>query len=83
MLFFLPGVCLGQSKYGVKAVLAAEYRASIKSNPNLELIDLEKMFPDFVFDIRYATTNNFLKEKIYTSARAFVRRPVAEVLKWV
>ncbi|HBK87077.1 MAG: M15 family metallopeptidase [Cyclobacteriaceae bacterium] len=81
MLFFLPGVCLGQSKYGVKAVLAAEYRASIKSNPNLELIDLEKMFPDFVFDIRYATTNNFLKEKIYTSARAFVRRPVAEALK--
>lgn len=81
MLFFLPGLATGQSKYGVKAMLLEEYQASAKSNAKMELIDLEKFCPEFVFDIRYATTNNFLKEKIYTSPRAFVRRPVAEALK--
>jgi D-alanyl-D-alanine dipeptidase len=34
-----------------------------------------------VLDIRYATTNNFAKEKIYSYARAFARKPVAEAVR--
>lgn len=32
------------------------------------------------FDIRYATTNNFLGTPFYTSAKAFMQRPAAEAL---
>ena len=46
-----------------------------------ELIDLEKFIPGVVLDIRYATTNNFTKEKIYALSKAYARKPVAEALK--
>ncbi len=36
-----------------------------------------------MLDIRYATTNNFTGERIYTLARAYARKPVAEALKKV
>lgn len=54
---------------------------SIKSNPDNELIDLEKSIPGIVLDIRYATNNNFTGERIYTLAKAYARKPVAEALK--
>lgn len=74
-------VVVGQNKYGLKATSFAEYQESLKSNPQKELVDLEKMIPDMVMDIRYATTNNFMKEKIYTLSKAYARKPVAEALK--
>jgi serine beta-lactamase-like protein LACTB len=44
-----------------------------------DLIDLETI-PGVKFDIRYATENNFLGTKFYTSAKAFMQRPAAEAL---
>ncbi|HYG03328.1 MAG TPA: M15 family metallopeptidase [Chryseosolibacter sp.] len=70
-----------QNKYGLKTTSLAEYVASVKGNPDKELVDLEKFIPGLVLDIRYATTNNFTKEKIYNLAKAYARRPVAEGLK--
>jgi zinc D-Ala-D-Ala dipeptidase len=70
-----------QNKYGLKAMAYAEYKASVKSDPTKELVDLEKFVPGLVMDIRYATTNNFTNEKIYNMAKAYARRPVAEALK--
>jgi len=70
-----------QNKYGLKATTMEGYQASIKSNPNKELINLEKFIPGIVLDIRYATTNNFTGEKIYNLARAYARKPVAEALR--
>src|SRR6187549_4088093 len=75
-------VC-GQNKYGLKPTNYAEYQATVKVNPNKELIDLEKFVPGLVLDIRYATTNNFTKEKIYNLSKAYARKPVAEALKKV
>jgi zinc D-Ala-D-Ala dipeptidase len=72
-----------QNKYGLKVTDYEAYKASIKSNPNKELIDLEKFIPGIVLDIRYATTNNFTQEKIYNLAKAYARKPVAEALKKV
>lgn len=72
---------VAQNKYGLKATTLAEYKESIKANPNKELIDLEKFIPGLVLDIRYATTNNFTGEKIYNLAKAYARKPVAESLK--
>lgn len=70
-----------QNKYGVNPVSLMQYKESIKSNPERELIDLEKFIPGIVLDIRYATKSNFTKEKIYNLAKAYSRKPVAEALK--
>jgi D-alanyl-D-alanine dipeptidase len=58
-----------------------QYELSIEGNPSKELVDLKEYIPSVVLDIRYATENNFTGEKIYTLAKAYARRPVAEALK--
>ena len=73
----------GQNKYGITPTKFPQYKESIKKNPKKELVDLEKYIPNLVLDIRYATTNNFTKEKIYNLAKAYARKPVAESLKKV
>ncbi len=57
-----------------------KYREQIAENNLMELVDLEIHIPGIVTDIRYATSNNFTGEQIYTEARAFARRPVSEAL---
>jgi D-alanyl-D-alanine dipeptidase len=71
---------VAQKNYGLKATNFPEYRASVKANPQKELVDLEKV-PGLVLDIRYATNNNFTKQKIYNLAKAYARKPVAEALQ--
>ena len=84
-LFVLVSIvtALPQNKYGLTPTTLKEYRASTLSDPAKELVDLEKFIPSIVLDIRYATTNNFTNEKIYTLAKAYARRPVAEALRKV
>ncbi len=78
--FWSLTVC-GQNKYGLKPTNYVEYQSTVKTNPNKELIDLEKFVPGLILDIRYATTNNFTGEKIYNLSKAYARKPVAEALK--
>jgi D-alanyl-D-alanine dipeptidase len=81
-VFLLPLVAAAQkNKYGLNPTTLEAYKASMKENPAKELIDLEKLIPGIVLDIRYATTNNFTGERIYTLAKAYARKPVAEALK--
>jgi D-alanyl-D-alanine dipeptidase len=81
-VFLLPLVAVAQkNKYGLNPTMLEAYKASVKENPAKELIDLEKLIPGIVLDIRYATTNNFTGERIYTLAKAYARKPVAEALK--
>jgi D-alanyl-D-alanine dipeptidase len=80
MLCWMFMVVDAQNKYGLKATNLKEYKESVKLTPQKELIDLEKLIPGLVLDIRYATTNNFTKEKIYNLAKAYARKPVAEAL---
>jgi D-alanyl-D-alanine dipeptidase len=57
------------------------YLSSCAANPDNKLVELKKVIPDIVLDIRYATLNNFMKRVMYKQARAFARKPVAEQLK--
>jgi D-alanyl-D-alanine dipeptidase len=59
----------------------ADYQADCRKNPNNTLVELKKVIPGLVLDIRYATKNNFMKRVMYAQARAFARKPVAEQLK--
>ncbi|MFN3840380.1 MAG: M15 family metallopeptidase [Cyclobacteriaceae bacterium] len=70
-----------QYRYGLRPMRIEQYREQVKVNPQMELVNLEHAIPGIILDIRYATTNNFTGEQIYTLARAYARKPVAEALK--
>lgn len=45
-----------------------------------DLVELTSLDPAIKLDIRYATTNNFLSQPLYSQARAFLQRPAAEAV---
>jgi len=47
------------------------------------LVDIRKVNPNIRLDIRYATTNNFLKRKLYSQAKCALRSSVAQKLALV
>ncbi len=57
-----------------------EYQKMKDENPNFELVNLEDFVPGIKLDIRYATKNNFTGQKVYESAQAYARWPVAKSL---
>lgn len=46
-----------------------------------DLVDLARAIPELRFDVRYATTNNFLETVFYPTAQAFLQRPAAAALE--
>lgn len=76
-----PVLLQAQYKYGLTPVTLQQYQQQVKANPEKELVNLASTIPGIVLDIRYATTNNFTGEVIYTLSRAYARKPVAEALK--
>jgi D-alanyl-D-alanine dipeptidase len=47
---------------------------------HMDLLELTRLDSTIHLEIRYATTNNFLGERFYSQARAFLQRPAAEAL---
>jgi len=66
-----------------KVVGLTDYRDQIKSHPDTRLVEIKKYVPAIALDIRYATTNNFMRRQMYAQARAFARLPVVLALKQV
>lgn len=60
-----------------------EYQVEIAKNSDMELVDVRDYLLHAIFDIRYAATNNFTGEKIYTQAEVWARKPVALALQKV
>jgi D-alanyl-D-alanine dipeptidase len=83
LLFLKASVLFAQSNpYGLAIISnKQDYRKSVLKNPDKALVDIKKAVPGVVLDIRYATRNNFMKQVMYPSARAFARKPVVEQLK--
>ncbi len=48
-----------------------------QANPIPEFVDVQKMNPSIVLDIRYATSNNFLHRPVYEKARCFLVKEAA------
>lgn len=46
-----------------------------------DLVEVIQLIPDIGLDIRYATTNNFTGQRLYPSARCYLRRAAAEKLR--
>lgn len=49
-------------------------------NAQTQWVNVTKLDPTILLDLRYATAQNFLKQKVYPSATCLLRRPVAERL---
>jgi CubicO group peptidase (beta-lactamase class C family)/D-alanyl-D-alanine dipeptidase len=62
-----------------KEALAAKPPAEKGDFTKPDLVDLESI-EGLKFDIRYATENNFLSTKFYSSAKAYMQRPAVEAL---
>lgn len=62
-----------------KEALAAKPPAEPGEFRKPDLVDLAPI-DGIEFDIRYATENNFLGTKFYTSAKAYMQRPAADAL---
>ena len=45
-----------------------------------DLVDLKSLDQTIKYDIRYASTNNFMGEQFYTIEKAYMQRPAAEAL---
>jgi D-alanyl-D-alanine dipeptidase len=45
-----------------------------------DLVELQSLDSSIRYDIRYATTNNFMSEVFYTEPHAFLQRPAADAL---
>lgn len=56
---------------------------SCQPKPSHDLVELKEIIPDIVLDIRYATTDNFVGEALYPSARCFLAKEPAMALKEV
>ncbi len=46
----------------------------------VNMVDITNLDSTIIVELRYATTNNFMKEKLYTSNICLLQRPVAERL---
>ncbi len=55
--------------------------SNVKSNTqDVDFVNIQELSDDFVLDMKYATKDNFLKEKVYSCAKCFVREEVAKSL---
>ncbi|MBB2150176.1 M15 family metallopeptidase [Pedobacter gandavensis] len=79
-----PGAVKKNSPKPLKVVSSfTAYQQAYQDNSNQKLLELKKEIPGIVLDIRYATSNNFMKLAVYKQARAFARQPVVMQLKKV
>ncbi len=63
----------------------AAYKASVKADPNQQMVNLQKLIPNIVLDLRYGTTNNFMGRVMYDEKPSFtfMRLPAAKALAQV
>jgi zinc D-Ala-D-Ala dipeptidase len=83
LLLVLTLACAtGRNPYGLQVVSdLATYHRQVRADSDKQLVDLETFVPGIVLDIRYATSNNFMKQQLYPVAKAYLRAPAARALR--
>ncbi len=70
-----------QAQPAVIITTAEQYVNTVKADFKNELIDIKKLIPNIVLDLKYATKNNFTKQKLYKKAHTtYLRHDVAMAL---
>jgi len=70
------------NKYGLRVISSVkELQKTIIQNSAKQMVDLKKRIPALILDLRYAGTNNFMKEKLYPAiTTTYLRKPAADSL---
>ncbi len=73
---------VSQNKYGLTVIKTKkEFKKSVKNNPAAQLVNLKKYIPSIVFDLRYASDNNFMQQKLYPPIiTTYLRKAAADSL---
>ena len=79
VLMLFLGQCKQQSTSSDGSSETTGTKVAITANGG-EFVRLQDLDTTFRYDMRYATANNFLKEKVYDCADCVIRREVAEAL---
>ena len=60
----------------------ARFRETVKKDSNMKMMDLQRNIPNIVLDLRYGSTNNFMKRVMYNEhpAYTFMRLPAVKAL---
>ncbi len=70
-----------ENEYGLQVVEDEDvYLRTVAEDLSKELVDLEREIPGVRLDIRYATMDNFMRERLYPVAKAYLRAPAAVAL---
>lgn len=83
LFLFFHSATQAQNEYGVSVINNKDsYKRSIAQDSLKKMVELRTLVPDIVYDIRYATTNNFMRKRMYTGGfrHTFLRQPAAEAL---
>ncbi|MCS3800397.1 M15 family metallopeptidase [Niastella sp. OAS944] len=71
------------SKYGVPVInKLTEYQLSVHKDSVKTMVELQTLVPGIVYDLRYATINNFMHRQMYIPAtrHTYLRLPAARAL---
>src|SRR5688500_4352160 len=75
---------IAPNRYGLRVVPdAATYQRFARVDPDKRLVDLSTFIPGVALDVRYATTDNFMKQRLYPVAKSYLRYPAAVALRGV
>jgi len=74
------------NKYGLAVLLDKdEFAKTVQADSNKEMVELKRFIPGLQYDLLYATTNNFMKKRMYprNTHITFLRLPAARALRQV
>ena len=74
------------NKYGLPVIARVNtYSATIQADSSKKMIELKSVIPGIVYDLKYASRDNFMKTRMYpaNTAYTFMRQPAARALALV
>lgn len=83
LIFFLRTPAIAQKDYGIPVIDTKEkYLKTVREDSSKTMVELKTLAADLVYDLRYASTNNFMHKRMYSAntRRTFLRKPAAEAL---
>lgn len=74
------------NKYGLVVINnKQELKKIVETDPSMAMVDLKKIIPGIQLDLKYAGTDNFMKQRLYPAnlSTTYLRQPAATALQKV
>lgn len=85
-LFAVPGRTAAQDSLACRPPVTtklSDYYRQVRDDSAKQMVELKSRIPGLVYDLRYATTGNFMRRLMYPAgtSRTFLRSPAASALR--